>query len=72
MQRNNYIMKIFKRQKDYGFWYQDFRLTKLSELGNPLEMLNTGIDFEIFRELLESRLSKLAKAHGGRPPTIMY
>jgi IS5 family transposase len=61
-------MKVFKRHKDYGFWDQDFRLTKLSQLGDPLERLNEGIDFEIFRELLESRLIKLAKAPGGRPP----
>jgi IS5 family transposase len=61
-------MKVFKRHKDYGFWDQDFRLSKLSKLGDPLERLNKGIDFEIFRELLESRLNKLAKAPGGRPP----
>ena len=62
------FMKVFKRHKDYGFWDQDFRLSKLSKLGDPLERLNKGIDFEIFRELLESRLSKLSKAPGGRPP----
>jgi IS5 family transposase len=61
-------MKVFKRHKDYGFWDQDFRLSKLSKLGDPLERLNKGIDFEMFRELLESRLSQLAKAPGGRPP----
>lgn len=61
-------MKAFKRHKDYGFWDQDFRLTKLSKLGDPLERLNKGIDFEIFRDLLTSRLSKLSKAPGGRPP----
>ena len=55
-------MKIFKRHRDYGFWDQDVRLSKLSQLGDPLERLNTctmyevrskGVDFEIFRELLE-------------------
>jgi IS5 family transposase len=61
-------MKVFKRHKDYGFWDQDLRLSKLSKLGDPLERLNNGIDFEMFRVLLESRLSKLAKAPGGRPP----
>jgi IS5 family transposase len=61
-------MKVFKRHKDYGFWDQDFRLSKLSKLGDPLERLNEGVDFEIFRKLLESKLSKLAKAPGGRPP----
>jgi len=61
-------MKVFKRHRDYGFWDQDLRLTKLSNLGDPLEKLNKGIDFEMFRDLLENRLSKLAKAPGGRPP----
>ena len=61
-------MKSFKRHKDYGFWDQDIRLSKLSKLGDPLERLNRGVDFELFRELLETRMSKLHKAPGGRPP----
>jgi transposase len=47
---------------------QAIRLSKLSLLGDPLERLNKGIDFEIFRRLLEERLSKLPKGKGGRPP----
>ncbi|CAN1565444.1 COG3039 Transposase and inactivated derivatives, IS5 family [Flavobacteriaceae bacterium] len=61
-------MKKFKRHRDYGFFDQDIRLTKLSELGDPLEKLNAHIDFEIFRDLLETRLSKIAKGKGGRKP----
>jgi IS5 family transposase len=61
-------MKKFKRHKDYGFWDQDIRLSKLSQLGDPLEKLNNGIDFELFRNLLEEKLSKLPKGPGGRPP----
>jgi IS5 family transposase len=61
-------MKRFKRHRDYGFWDQDIRLSKLSQLGDPLETLNEGVDFEIFRALLEDKLSKLAKGAGGRPP----
>lgn len=61
-------MKKFKRHRDYGFFDQDIRLTKLSELGDPLEKLNNHIDFELFRDLLESRLSKIAKGKGGRKP----
>lgn len=61
-------MKKYKRHKDYGFWDQDFRLSKLSQLGDPLERLNAGIDFELFRSFLESKLSKLPKGKGGRPP----
>lgn len=62
------MKKQFKRHKDYGFFDQDLRLSKLTKLGDPLEKLNKGIDFEIFRILLEEKLSKLAKAPGGRPP----
>lgn len=61
-------MKKFKRHKDYGFWDQDIRLSKLSRLGDPLEKLNEGIDFEMFRELLEAGLSKEPQGRGGRPP----
>jgi len=61
-------MKKFKRHRDYGFFDQDIRLTKLSKLGDPLEKLNNHIDFEIFRDLLETNLSKIAKGKGGRKP----
>ena len=60
-------MKKFKRHKDYGFFDQDIRLSKLSKLGDPLERLAQGIDFELFREFLNSKLIKLAKGPGGRP-----
>ncbi len=61
-------MKRFKRHKDYGFFDQDIRLSKLSELGDPLERLNKGIDFEKFRCLLEDGLTRLSSGKGGRPP----
>lgn len=61
-------MKRFKRHRDYGFFDQDIRLSKLSQLGDPLERLNDGIDFEIFRNILTERLSIDAKGKGGRPP----
>lgn len=61
-------MKRFKRHRDYGFFDQDIRLSKLSELGDPLEKLDSGIDFNIFRDLLEEKLSTLPKGKGGRPP----
>ena len=63
-----YTMKKFKRHKDYGFWDQDIRLSKLSDLGDPLEKLNNGIDFEMFRGLLEEKLSKAPQGSSGRPP----
>jgi len=62
------MAKRYKRQRDYGFFDQDIRLIKLSKLGDPLERLNQGVDFEFFRELLESRLTREPKGKGGRPP----
>lgn len=61
-------MKKFKRHKDYGFFDQDIRLSKLSQLGDPLYRLAQGIDFELFRLFLTSRLAQKAKGAGGRPP----
>jgi len=61
-------MKRFKKHRDYGFFDQDIRLSKLSALGDPLEKLNNGVDFEVFRDILEEKLSKLANGKGGRPP----
>ena len=60
-------MKTFKRHRDYGFWDQDIRLSKLSHLGDSLEKLDTGVDFEVFRELLEDRLTREPQGQGGRP-----
>ncbi len=59
--------KRFKRHRDYGFFDQDIRLSKLSQLGDPLEKLKAGVDFEMFRTLLEDRLIQKAKGKGGRP-----
>ena len=61
-------MKRFKRHRDYGFFDQEIRLSKLSTLGDPLERLNNHIDFEMFRTLLQDTLTKEAKGKGGRPP----
>lgn len=60
--------KTFKRHKAIGFFDEDIRLSKLSKLGDPLEKLNEGVDFEMFRGLLEERLHVEAKNKGGRRP----
>jgi IS5 family transposase len=59
------IRKTFKKRRDYGFWDQDIRLSKLSD---PLEKLDKGVDFEMFRLVLEEGLSKEASGKGGHPP----
>jgi IS5 family transposase len=62
------VMKQFKRHRDYGFFDQDIRLSKLEKLGDPLQKLDKHIDFEIFRNILEDVLTRLAKGKGGRRP----
>lgn len=61
-------MKTFKRHRDYGFFDQDLRLSKLTALGDPLERLARGVDFEVFRKLLTEGLYKEPQGPGGRPP----
>ena len=61
-------MRTFKRHRDYGFFDQDIRLSKISKLGDPLEKLEKNIDFEKFRLILETGLEKVAKGKGGRRP----
>jgi IS5 family transposase len=61
-------MKVFKRSKAIGFFDEDFRMSKLTELGDPLERLTKGIDFELFRPVLLEKLSIEPKDKGGRRP----
>ena len=61
-------MKKFNKHKDYGFWDQDIRPSKLSRLGDPLERLKKGVNFEMFRDLLEDKQITLPKGKGVRPP----
>lgn len=62
------MKKKFKRHKAAGLFDQDLRLSKLSQLGDPLERLGKGVDFELFRQSLEDKLTKSTKGKGGRPP----
>lgn len=61
-------MKGFKRHRDFGFWDQDIRLSKLSRLGDPLERLSKTVDFSLFRTLLEAKVPVETQGKGGRPP----
>lgn len=61
-------MKTFKRSKAIGFFDEDIRLTKLSRLGDPLERLSKGINFELFRSALTDNLHVEPKNKGGRRP----
>lgn len=51
-----------------GLFDEHFRLQELTKMGDPLEKLDNHIDFESFRELLESGFEKYDENKGGRPP----
>ena len=61
-------MKKFKRSRALGFFDVELRLSKLSKLGDLLERLSLGLDFELFRSYLTGQLAKTSKGAGGRPP----
>ncbi|MBC6412228.1 MAG: transposase, partial [Hyphomonadaceae bacterium] len=46
----------------------DERLKRVSDLGDPLEVMNDIIDFEVFRPVLDQALKRSDRRKGGRPP----
>lgn len=54
--------------KQLGIFDESNRLAKLSKLGDSLEKLNAVINWEIFREIIDSALTTESKNNAGRPP----
>jgi len=58
-------MKKFKKHRDYGFFDQDIRLSKLSHFGDPLENLNHHLLFQhgnfVFRCVDENVFSVMSR-----------
>jgi IS5 family transposase len=52
----------------YSFFDNDKKLAKISKLGDVLEQLNALVDWNIFRELLDSAIPRVRNPQGGRPP----
>jgi IS5 family transposase len=52
--------------KQFSFFGTDIQLARLSELGDPLVKINEAIDWEMFREPIESAIRK-DMSKGGRP-----
>lgn len=50
-----------------GFFNEERRYEKLTQLGDSLEKLNAVINWEIFRPILDEALKKEPKGPGGRP-----
>lgn len=51
----------YKSTGNKSLFDEQFSSEKLEEIGNPLAMVSKVIDFEIFRDLLESKLLNLNK-----------
>ena len=54
--------------KQIGFFDEDNRLNKISKLGDPLEVLEKAINWEMFRGVLTRACRKESTERGGRPP----
>ena len=52
---------IYKSTGKKSLFDEQFSVEKLSEMGNPLDKLSTAINFELFRQVLESKLLNTAK-----------
>lgn len=59
----------YRKLRYKGLFESETSKERLHEIGNPLEVLSTLIDFEMFRPTLESSLfSDERKSNAGRPP----
>lgn len=56
------------KSKQIGFFDEENRYKKLTELGDPLEKLNSVMNWEIFRDELTRICQKEDYSKGGRPP----
>jgi IS5 family transposase len=62
-------MKIYKTQGKKSLFDEKFNVDRLSQIGNPLEAISKVVDFEMFRETLESKLlNKNKKNNAGAKP----
>jgi len=54
--------------KQIGYFDEDRRLARLSEMGDPLAKVSRAVDWEIFRSILNKVFHKEARGAGCRPP----
>lgn len=59
----------YKTAGNKSLFDQQFTVEKLEEIGNPLAMISKVIDFEMFREVLESKILNCNKKNnaGAKP-----
>lgn len=63
--------KAYKQQGNIGLFDNEETLDKLNAMGNPLDRLAKVIDFEMFRETLETGLQKVKVSNVGASPTTL-
>ena len=51
-----------------SFFDEENRMKKISKIGDPLEILNSIIKWEMFREILKKYIVRKESNKGGRPP----
>ena len=51
-----------------GLFDRENRLTELSEMGDPLEIINRVINWKSFRTVINKAFRKERKSNAGRPP----
>ena len=66
-------MRQYKEHGNVSLFDSEITLQKLSNIGNPLEKLSSVIDFEMFRERLESKLLNNSKKNnaGAKPYDVV-
>ncbi len=64
---------MYKTQGKKGLFDEEFTKERLSAMGNPLESVSKAINFELFRELLESKLLNTNKKNnaGAKPYDVV-
>ena len=67
------ITQVYKTGGKKGLFDNQFTTEKLSEIGNPLAMISKVVDFEMFRDLLESKLLNTNKKNkaGAKPYDVL-
>ena len=65
--------QVYKKTGNRGLFDEQETQERLSKIGNPLEMISEVIDFEIFREKLESKLLNQNKKNnaGAKPYDVV-
>jgi len=63
--------QVYKNRGNKGLFDEQETQERLSKIGNPLEMISEVIDFEIFRDKLESKLLNRNKKIMQEPSHMM-